>query len=86
MKQKKFNLANEEGSVLAVSVVMLTVMIFLVSVISLTTVNRIAVARGVSENSRETSVVESLNANLEKTIRGIVLQTDELTRYYLSKS
>ncbi len=86
MKQKKFNLANEEGSVLAFSVVMLTVMIFLVSVISLTTVNRIAVARRVSENSRETSVVESLNANLEKTIRGIVLQTDELTRYYLSKS
>ena len=83
MKQKKYNLANEEGSVLAFSVVMLTVMIFLVTIISLTTVNRIAVARRVSENSRETSEVENLNASLEKTIKGIVLQTDELTRYYL---
>lgn len=83
MKQKKYNLANEEGSVLAFSVVMLTVMIFLVTIISLTTVNRIAVARRVSENSRETSEVENLNASLDKTIKGIVLQTDELTRYYL---
>ena len=83
MKKKKYDLANEEGSVLAFSVVMLTVMIFLVTVISLTTVNRIAVARRVSENSRETSEVENLNASLEKTIKGIVLQTDELTRYYL---
>ena len=83
MKKKKYDLANEEGSVLAFSVVMLTVMIFLVTVISLTIVNRIAVARRVSENSRETSEVENLNASLEKTIKGIVLQTDELTRYYL---
>ena len=83
MKRIKYGLANEEGSVLAFSVVMLTLMIFLVSIISITTVNRIAVARSVSENSRETSEVENINANLDKAIQSIVLQTDELTRYYL---
>lgn len=83
MREKRLILTNEEGSVLAFSVVMLTVMIFLVTAISMTTVDRIAVARRVSDNSRETSEAEEVNANLDKAIEAVVVQTDELTRYYL---
>lgn len=76
---------NESGNVLLFSVIVLLFLVFVISVLSLTVVNRVRVVRKENDNSQVTAVMKQYNQSVENSIQQIINESDELARYYVSQ-
>lgn len=76
---------NESGNVLLFSVVVLLFLVFVISVLSLSVVNRVRVVRKESDNNQVTAVMKQYNQSVENSIQQIINESDELARYYVSQ-
>lgn len=76
---------NESGNVLLFSVVVLLFLVFVISVLSLSVVNRMRVVRKESDNNQITAVMKQYNQSVENSIQQIINENDELARYYVSR-
>lgn len=81
----KYFCNNESGNVLLFSVVVLLFLVFVISVLSLSVVNRVRVVRKESDNNQITAVMKQYNQSVENSIQQIINENDELARYYVSR-